>query len=38
MQDGYTALYYAAMNKDFSLVRNLIVKGADIKVKDMVSK
>ncbi|XP_019852449.1 PREDICTED: serine/threonine-protein phosphatase 6 regulatory ankyrin repeat subunit C-like [Amphimedon queenslandica] len=32
--DGYTALYYAAMNKDYDLVIYLNTKGADIKVKD----
>ncbi|XP_019852448.1 PREDICTED: ankyrin-3-like [Amphimedon queenslandica] len=33
--DGYTALYYAAMNKDYDLVEYLNAKGADIKVKDV---
>ncbi|XP_019857258.1 PREDICTED: uncharacterized protein LOC109585573 [Amphimedon queenslandica] len=33
--DGYTALYYAAKNKNYDLVKDMNVKGADTKVKDM---
>ena len=36
-QDGCTALHYAAVKKNLDVVFKLIDKGADVKIKDVVS-